>query len=197
MPRKEPLTIKETILKKLIVLIKTPLLQYMDILSNILKRLKMSCFDSSNGKKPVYLINVVERFKHIFHKISRSILCCSNIGGINMIYNELIEFLNQFDSFDDQLLLVFFQPLIVKFNYFHDFFQSFRVINDIYEKISNDAIHWDLKLQKEIQWYITFHEDLLQKLTAETKSFTNQLQKPLAADSKPKFYRQNCYIKDV
>ncbi|KAK5963269.1 uncharacterized protein PWA37_004983 [Arxiozyma heterogenica] len=195
MPGKETLKLKKVVLRKLIKLIKTPLLKYMDVLSNILKGLETLYFNGGKIRQ-IYPINIIEKFKHIFYHIKRSIIYCSNLNEINVIYNEFIEFLSQFDSFNDQSLLMFFQPLIVKFDYFRDFFQSFRVINDIYEKFPSDTTHWNLKLQKEIQWYITFQEELLKKLVSEPKISTNQFQNH-STNHKPKYYRQNVYIKDV
>lgn len=202
MQSKETLKIKETVLKRLIKLVKRPLFQYIDILSHILKGLEISYF-SLNTQRQVDFINAIERFKHFFNKIKKSIVCCSDIAGINMLYNQLVEFLNQFDSFKDRELLLGFQPLIINFNYFHSFFQSFRVINDIHKKFfmesdSNQCCD-HLILQKEIQWYITFQEDLLGKLILEskTKIKNNQNNDEQLNYYRPKFYRHNCYVKDI
>lgn len=194
MQSKKPLNIQKTILKRLIELIKRPLLQYMDILADTLKSLDNSSFKFNEKAQ---LDHAIEKLEHSFSTIKKSVACCSDINGISTIYNESIQFLKQFDSLDDQSLLLDFQPLIIKFNHFYDFFQSFRIVNDIYEKLFNEVDNqWDLNLQKEIQWYITFQNKLLEKLLSESKKVTNQYDdQPL--NYRPRFHRHSCYVKDV
>lgn len=158
------LDIKEIILSKLIKLVQKPLLKYIDIL---LKILKIFVLKYQYSKKHSSLNKIIEQFNYTLTKIRNLVIDCSNINDINILYRKIIIFLDQFNSLNIKGFNLF-QPLIVKFHYFHKFFQSFKVINYINGKFTNVS-KWDVSLKKEIEWSIAFNEDLLNRINIESK----------------------------
>lgn len=156
------LDIKEIILSKLIKLVQKPLLKYIDILSKILK-----IFILQINQKQSSLHKIIQQFYYTLKQIKTRVIDCSSINDINIIYKEIISFLDLFDSLDNKRFNIL-QPLIVKFHYFDKFFQSFKVINYINGKVTNDS-KWDVSLKKEIKWFIAFNEDLLTRINIESK----------------------------
>ncbi|CAL9728325.1 hypothetical protein MOUN0_D01530 [Monosporozyma unispora] len=165
MQNKELLEIKEIISSKLIKLVQKPLLKYINIL---LKNLIIFNLQYQNSTKQSSLQRNIEQFQFTLKQIKKLIIDCSNINDVNTIYNELLIFLNQCDSLDDNRFNVF-QPLIIKFHYFQIFFESFKIINDINDKVNNGS-PWNVSLKKEMKWFIKFTEDLLNRLTIESQN---------------------------
>lgn len=185
MQNKEVLKIKPIILSKLIKLIQRPLLEYIQILLEII-----ITFKKTNQKDLRFhsLIQHAEQFQLNLKQIKKLTLRCSNINDANIIYNELINFLNHFDSLNNEIFAMF-QPLIMKFDHYHKFFQSFKVLNDINDKIGEDG-HCDITLKREIEWFIKYHNDLLSRLKLESQN-SHGNQYPVKFQSRDSLYKKS------
>lgn len=153
-------SIKDQILKNLLQSIIQPLQEYIDILKETIIIINGSSLSSDT---------FITSIKTTLVNIKSLTQNCESLNNLNTIYQKMIEFLSNFDQMDE-IYYIKLNKLIVKFNFFNDFFQSIKITTNIVTRLNNDEVNESII--NDTKWLLQKNDKLLNNLYLESIALT-------------------------